>query len=319
MILPSTTPREEYERLPYASYSGLKTFLKCPRLFYERYITREHKDAEQDYFIYGHLVDCLVTQPSSLGERFVRVSRKSNGGTLNLEMEIEGLRSEIENLKPQAEAGKKRAAASIKKYEKEILEKEEQIAERQGVQGRTQVTNALWEDAVETAEAINQNPYLQHLRGSYECLPQVVLVDEVMKRKGIIDLLFINVQNDIVIVDIKTTFRLRELNPEDYAPQLALYRDLVRQSYDHIRSIRCMTIVGDKDPTKKMCQDFEYSEETLDRHMRIIEDVELSWSGCVAKEFWPSARELRGREQECFSCSQCSVRPFSQSSHPVLI
>mgnify|MGYP007100072395 CR=1 FL=1 len=150
-------------------------------------------------------------------------------------------------------------------------------------------------------------------------MAQVVLVDEVMKRKGIIDLLFINAQNDIVIVDIKTTFRLRELNPEDYAPQLALYRDLVRQSYNHIRSIRCMTIVGDKDPTKKMCQDFEYCEETLDRHMRIIEDVEVSWSGCVAKEFWPSARELRGREQECFSCSQCSVRPFSQSVHPVLI
>lgn len=313
-----TLSREQYERLPYASHSGLKTFISCPRLYYERYVTREHVDAEQDYFIYGHLVDCLVTTPSLLNERFARVTRKSNGGTLDLEMDIQSLEQEIEQLKPLVAEGKKRAIASLAKKEKDLVGLRQQIEECQSISGRVQVTNALWQNAFETAAVINANPFLVHLRRSYTCTPQVTLVDEQLKRKGIIDLLFVNEQGEYVIVDIKTTYRLRDLNPEDYAAQFAIYRELVRHNFK-TDSIRCVAIVGDKDPDHKMAQDFEYSAATLDIHLRTIEEVESSWATCVDKEFWPSAKELRGREQECFRCSMCSVRPFSQDAQPVLI
>lgn len=306
--------RAEYEALPYAHYSGLRMFLTCPRLYYERYIEKSYSEPEQDYFVYGSLVDCLVTTPDELNERFIRVERRSKGETLALEREVVELTQEVATLKQN---NTKRAASMVETREKKIALLEEEIQTRKSLNGKTQVTNAIWEDAFETAEKIKENAYLKHLFGSYQVFPQYTIAENT--RKGIIDLLFKNDLGEYVIVDIKTTFRLRELNPEDYAAQLAFYREMLKNHVDDVTSIRCIAIVGDKDPSRKMAQDFEYSDETLSRHLETVLETERNWSHCLAQDFWPSAKQIRGREQQCFRCSSCSVRPFSKGSEPVLV
>lgn len=319
------TAREEYAKLPYVSFSGLSTFLKCGRLFYERFITRENVQEQKDYFVYGSLVDCLVTEPAEVDNRFVKVSRTSNGGTMELEAKLQALEAEVVELKPKVDAGNKTAIKGTESRLKTIQGIKEEIESRNALAGRTQVPGSIWDNAHETAKAILENPYLIHLKGSYDMLAQVTMVDHQVKRKGIADLVFYNGKGEYVIVDIKTTWKFSELDPEMYAGQLSFYRELLPiYLSDHpelpkASSISCVAIVGDKEDGKKMCQDFIYSEETLTRHLTAVLDIETVLNDCMDKDLFFSSKEVLGREQKCFTCSVCSVRPFSKDINSVVV
>jgi hypothetical protein len=122
-----------------------------------------------------------------------------------------------------------------------------------------------------------------------------------------------------ILVDFKTTasFSVRELDPKIYCGQLWYYQQLVKAITGH--TARCYTLVGDKDSTRKMVQLFEYSQESLDEVGKKVEEVERFFWKSVKDNSFPSAKQLRGIEQNCFRCSECSHSPFSPDGQPYIV
>ncbi len=87
-----------YKDSQFASFSGIKVFSKCETLFRDIFIDRTYEEPEQDYFIYGKLVDAMVTEsPEFIHKHFVRVERKVKPeDALKFENQINELNKEIE-------------------------------------------------------------------------------------------------------------------------------------------------------------------------------------------------------------------------------
>lgn len=308
---------KEYEGIEALNYSGLKCFAKCPRLYLEKYIEKSYVEPDRDYFLYGHLVDCLVTQPETLDERFVKVARRMDGSTLDLEVKCHALEEEIVSRQVLAAAGNKTAIKGIESRQKKLVELRQRIEEAKAYGDKAQVPSSIWDDAHETAEAINTLPLHNNLLASgFACSPQVVLLGhEGAERKCMIDRLYIK-GKQAVIVDIKTTYRLTDLDPMMYAGQLAYYKYIVEENgYD---VLDCYALVGDKGE-RKLAQDFKYSNSTLEKSLEEVLRTEMLLLESITTDNFPSAKTLRGREQECFSCSFCSIRPFSKDISPVIV
>lgn len=86
-----------YKDRQFGSFSAIKVFSKCETLFRDIFIDRTYEEPEQDYFIYGKLVDALVTEkPEFIPKYFVRVERKVKPeDALKLENQIKELEKEI--------------------------------------------------------------------------------------------------------------------------------------------------------------------------------------------------------------------------------
>lgn len=86
-----------YKDRQFGSFSAIKVFSKCETLFRDIFIDRTYEEPEQDYFIYGKLVDALVTEkPEFIPKYFVRVERKVKPeDALKLENQINTLEEEI--------------------------------------------------------------------------------------------------------------------------------------------------------------------------------------------------------------------------------
>ncbi len=337
--------REEYRAIPFSNYSGLKLFSTCPRLFYETYEAKTYKEPDHDYFVYGSLVDCILTTPDELEKMFVRVDRKVDvKDTLKHEMRMKELKEEMRELEEKVKNGNKTAIkghASRDNEWQELAGKMENIGKLATLK---QVTGALWDNAIETAEAIKRNPTFLQLTKHEICFQQT-FVNETKERKGILDYvclsgpaenLYLMFKGGLLdyqefrskiaelseadrvgwIWDIKTTALISTFDPRVYGPQLAWYRELV---YDFcgIRC-RCGIIAGDKDPTVKRSQDYVFDDEYLDRELVRIEQVEKMLHKARRDNFWPGAKEFRGIKQNCFKCSICSDRPFSVTS-PLIV
>lgn len=96
-----------YKDAARASFSGLKVFSKCETLYEDMFVKRTYQEPERDYFIYGKLVDTMLTEdPKVLVDEFIRVERKVNPEDA----------LKIEN--------------SIKECEAEIVEKQQKIDEK---------------------------------------------------------------------------------------------------------------------------------------------------------------------------------------------
>lgn len=343
------------------SYSEIKLFSQCPRLYYEQYVLREFVPEEKDYFLYGHVVDCLLTQPHDLDKRFCVVSSKSSGLLTEHMQEQAELIAKVEELRLPALTNKTKAK-SLQKAQRELEEIEEKMMESANIGDRTQVTRALWRDAHETAEVMKKNPFYQANilplieGGNTECFQQM-LFDYETASKGTLDVLYLRpelraalnsflagekskeeVQDELgtkspdskdkdgFIVDIKTTKSLRELDPRIYACQLGYYQYMIREILGV--NLPCYTVVGDKVQGRKFAQDFVYPQEMLSSKLGSLLEVKklLVRSLALAKNaneknparWFPSAKQLRGKDQACFTCSECSVRPFSTGS-PLLV
>lgn len=86
-----------YKDRQFGSFSAIKVFSKCETLFRDIFIDRTYEEPEQDYFIYGKLVDALVTEkPEFIPKYFVRVERKVKPeDALKIENQIKALDDEI--------------------------------------------------------------------------------------------------------------------------------------------------------------------------------------------------------------------------------
>lgn len=307
---------ETYSKLEAIHYSGLKTFSKCPKLYKEKYITKTYIEPDCDYFLYGHLVDCLITEPETLSSRFVKVSKRSNGSTLDLEVKMSVLEAEVAERQVLAAAGNKSAIKGIASRQLKIEELKAQIKESKSFGDLEQVPSGIWNDAHETALAIQGLPlYDRLIADGWTCASQWVMQGhEGCERKGMIDRLYIK-DKQAIIEDIKTTRDLTLLDPTIYAGQLAYYKYIVEENGYEV--LDCYASVGDK-TKRSLAQDFRYSVATLESALSTVLATESLLLESIATNNFPSAKSLRGREQTCFSCSECSVRPFS-TDEPITV
>lgn len=321
-----------------ANYSGLRLFSQCPRLYYEQYIAKTYVEPERDYFVYGLLVDAMLTSPEAVEARFIRVDRTvSAENALQYEVDIRGLENELIPIREKAAEGNKTALKGVEKREREIAELNVKLAAIKEIKTKQQVTASVWDHAQATAEAIKRNPMFPQLEWN-ALTSQSEFYSDRIRRKGRLDYFRLSepamkiyamwktkaiteqqMRVEIaklpeecrtgIIVDIKTTAKLSQLDPFCYAGQLGFYQTLV----EDVTGIRCdcYIIAGDKDTELKRAQDFKFSQEVLDQAKEQVAYIEkLFW---LAKEnnIWPSAKELRGIKQDCFKCSSCADRPFS--------
>lgn len=335
------------------NHSALKyAFNVCPNLYREQYITKVYEEPEKDYFLYGSLVDCLLTTPEDTGKKFVRVDKKLDpADALKYEQAIKELQLEMntpdkkgETMLEKAEKGNKTSQAGIDKREREMEELRTRLSNIRELGSKQQITNGMWQDAYETADAIKNNPMFKELSFD-EFSSQQVFVDPATQRKGMLDYVrfstplqklyvlykagsldhdaFLRGVADLseesrsgIIVDIKTTKLISEFEPEIYASQLAIYQRLV-EAVTGVRC-RCFIIAGDKDPKCKRSQDYELSQSLIDRAWGRFVQVESAFRECKEEDNWPSAKELWGTKQQCFRCSICKDRPFSFTK-PLLV
>lgn len=87
-----------YKDVEHISFSALKVFSKCETLYRDIFVTKIYEEPEQDYFVYGKLVDAFVTEkPEFVAEHFIRVERKIKPeDALKFENQIKGLQEEID-------------------------------------------------------------------------------------------------------------------------------------------------------------------------------------------------------------------------------
>lgn len=251
----------------YVNYSGLKDFSVCPRLYYEKYVEKSFADAPQDYFVYGSLVDCLVTTPGELDSRFIRVDRRVNGDkTLSFEQDIAELEALVVSVQTELEAKpqSKALANKLAKAGRDLQAAKDKLATCQSLSAVTQVTGSMWEEAHATARVILNNPmYKQVIADAFPlAIAQLVLcthVDGKPHHKGQLDFLVCEdqrvwnlwqmwqggmitsedlparfaelkdtgVDTSLTIIDIKTTARLSDFDGYMYAGQLSFYRNMV--------------------------------------------------------------------------------------------
>lgn len=86
-----------YKDSTFASFSGLKVFSRCERLYSDIFITKTYEEPEKDYFVYGKLVDAMVTEkPDFIPQNFMLVERKIRPEqALEFENKIKALQEEI--------------------------------------------------------------------------------------------------------------------------------------------------------------------------------------------------------------------------------
>lgn len=343
---------QAYKNLLNINHSAMRVFNTCPNLYREQFITKVYEEPDKDYFLYGSLVDCLLTEPDKLKEHFVRVDSKLDPlDALKYEQKIKELELEMntpdkkgETMIEKAARENKTALSGVESRKTKIQELHVKCAAIKQLGTKEQVTNAVWQNAEETAEAIKNNPMFRELTFN-EFTSQQVFVDSEAGRKGRLDYVrfsppiqtlyasysanLIDIEtlrsgiNDLdekskygTIVDVKTTYLISKFEPEQYASQLAVYQHLVFATTGI--KCRCFIIAGDKDTNCKRSQDYELSQPLLDRAWNRYLQVEGTFLKCQKANVWPSAKELWGTQQECFRCSICKDRPFS-FNEPLLV
>lgn len=329
------------------SFSHLKCFSKCPRLYKEQYIDKTYVPPPQDYFTYGSLVDAMLTTPDLVDQKFVRVERKVDASkVLQIEEDIKGLKAEMEaqdkkgaTMVERAAAGNKTAIKGIESRQKQIAQLEEDLRLIRSLGSKTQVTPAMWTDCEQTVESIRNNPtYKQILKGNP--VYQVTLQSTKLGRKGTLDVLLMSAplrtiflqwnldmtryddfrkavdalpdaDRWVYVWDIKTCAALayEKFEPAQYAGQLEMYESLVFEIFG-IRPL-CGIVVGDKDASRKMTQDYVFKPDTLVEAGVKTKEVENLFRVAMRDNHFPAAKQIRGLKQTCFSCSMCSDRPYS--------
>ena len=346
------TPQEYRTSLDMISYSEVKCFNECPRLYFEQYVLKTYKQEDEDYFLYGQIVDALLTQPWSLAQKFVRVTRRTDGAFIEEVEKMQKIEAKIAELEPQAN-GNKTKAKSLEKAKRELEDIRMKIAEIKSVGERTQVTGAIWDNAHETAEVMKRNPlFHSHIKPFLDTDTrqpfQQMVYDIETASKGTLDVLVLaqsaqeilnafrggkitkqdareevakleDVEDWGYIIDIKTTAALRKLDPCMYATQLAYYQFIVGE----ILGIKlpCYILVGDKDASDKVAQDYVYSQDLLDTKLAafmqaknlLLNSLQL-YKETQEEKWFPAAKNIYGRKQECFRCSQCKERPYSDQA-----
>jgi len=290
--------REYSAGIEVPSYSDLRTYDTCPRLWYEQNITKDYEQPDEDYFIYGNLVDALLTDPEHVSSKFVRVDRRTKdetgmesvGKMQEIQAEIVALKADLD-LKPN-----KIKEKTLKKKEIELKKQANLVKALRSNEKKVQVVNSIWKNAHETAECIKRNPlWVRVIEPAIEegrIAFQLALHSPELNLKGTLDILIASKQlivalqgyaggivsidevrkigsdedESAIIIDIKTCAQLTKFQTENtcekyYSGQLAIYSALISNiaACQH----EAYVLAGDKDPDRKMAQHYQFSGKTL--------------------------------------------------------
>lgn len=270
---------------------------------------------------------------------------------VQLEEDIKGLHAEMSLVKDKkgktmaekAEEGNKTAIKGLDARNAKVLEKKKELDVIRNMGHKTQVTPAMWLDCEATAESIRANPTYKMILKANPAY-QVTLESTRSKMRGTLDILamsaplrtlFLTWNLDMThyeefrkavdelpekdrwaqVWDIKTCAQLAygKFDPTMYAGQLSYYQDLVAEVFGLVphKEIVCGIIVGDKDASRKMTQDYLYTTATLEEARKRTDRIEKIFWACVENNDFPPAKRIYGAKQECFACSMCSDRPYS--------
>lgn len=347
---------EYYQDTKSVSFSMLKTFSKCETLYRDTYVTKVYIEPEHDYFLYGKIVDALVTEPREyVDKNFVIVDKRIKPeDALRYENKLAEIREKIEANLEKVAAGNKTAIKGNATREKEAQEIEAKLAFLRSMDGKEQVTKSLWDEAEQTALAIKTHPYFPNMKFDQFTSQQIftVMINGV-SRKGRLDhlklcpaldkmyRLFVAkqityemmceriVQLDprelwAIITDVKTCYDFSKLEPYNnhWRGQLSYYQDLVSEFLLIPRdNIKCQIIAGEKVTNRfKMSELFMYTQDALDEVKPDIEALVSSWKEATMNNRYVSAKEKKHFEQDCYTCSECRQSPFSMRiGEPVMI
>jgi hypothetical protein len=345
-----------YKDIEYVSFSGLKVFSKCETLYRDLFLDKTYEEPEQDYFVYGKLVDALVTEsPEFVQQNFIKVERK-------IEPE-NALKYENEIIKLKEEVAAKEAEIAIKPNkttEKGIASRKQKIEETQAaldtikhLADKQQVTAGVWKNAEATALALKTHPYFSNMEFNEVTSQQIFTCNiDGIPRKGKLDHLKLSPAltkiyaiwrakqitleemqakirelnpNDLwaIITDIKTCYSMKKLEPYNnhYRGQLGFYQDLVNHTLliPHLR-IKCQIFVADKPNNEfKMSELFVYSQESLDELKPDIKQWMHLWMVAMKSKTFISSKAKNGMKQDCYTCSECRFCPFAQKPGDAVI
>lgn len=336
-----------YKDTAFISFSGLKVFSKCETLYRDMFVLKTYEEPEQDYFVYGKLVDAMVTEkPEFIVENFILVDRRVNPeDALKIENKIKTLNEEIESKREKAEAGNKTAIKGIESRMKQIDECKAQLSAIKNLADKQQVTRSVWENAEQTALALKTHPYFSNMEFNEVTSQQIFAsVIDGIPRKGKLDhlklspaltkLYAIYAANQMSLDDLRS--RIREMNPNDlwaiitdiktcydvaklepynthYRGQLGFYQDLVSDVLLIPKErIVCQILVADKVTNEfKKAELFRYEQAALDELKPDVLAWMKLWMTAIGQNKWTSAKEKHGYDQKCFTCSECRFCPFS--------
>ena len=249
-----------------------------------------------------------------------------------------------------------------KTLEKGIESRKAEIAEVQKnldlikeMADKIQVTNSVWINAEETAQAIKSHPSFSNLEFNQVTSQQIFRSNRGgIPRKGKLDHLKLSpaltkfyaiyaagqmtleelqgrIRADVhpedlwaIITDIKTCRDIKTLEPYNnhYRGQLGFYQDLVSDTLlIPIDKIRCRILAADKlNNDFKKCELFEYSQPALDELKPDVEAwIQIWWNHHQARQYI-SAKAKHGWHQDCYTCSECRFCPFSMKpGEPVMV
>jgi len=303
-----------YQDTKYISNSHLQAFKRCPFFYAEKYINGNVQEIERDYFIYGQIVDTLLTEPEKFNQKFLPVDRR---------IDISALKETKTDL---AELDKEISVKQLeKKPHKSLQDKKEKLMEAikkmEEAGEKEQITKALYENALESINEISRQELYKMFR--VEDMSQEIITLEACgdmpARKGKLD--YINVKKKI-IADIKTCASFKMFRPQNYYQQLSYYRELASIKYGiSEEDWDCYLLVVSKEAEMKHSQMYHISKNLLDiakqeNHELIERFMESQKSG-----FYTPCTENNtpARQEVCFDCPHYSACPFSQQKEFVYL
>lgn len=353
-LIPVIDKEDYFKDTQFISFSTLKVFSKCETLFRDTFITKVYEEPDHEYFIYGKLVDALVTESKKYVEdNFILVERKKNiEDTLSIENKIKDLKNEMSALEEKVAKGNKVAIKGYASRTEKIKECEEQLAAIKLLGSKIQITPALWRECEETAQAIKSHPYFASLEFN-ELTSQQVFTCEIngTKRKGKLDHLKLSpaisqvyglykvgmidyeeLRKQIallhpqdlwaIITDIKTFYSMEKLEPWHYRGQLKMYQQLVSVvlGIPH-ENITCQILGADKQNGKiKKSEFFRFTQKALDEISPDIEYWVAKWQEAMQTGVFVSDKSKNGIKQTCYTCTECRFCPLStKPGEPVII
>lgn len=342
--------KDYYKDSRFISFSGLKVFSRCETLYRDIFVTKVYEEPEQDYFIYGKLVDAMVTEsPDFIEKNFIKVERRVNPeDALRYENEIKNLQKEIDEKKLQIQdKPNKTTEKGIESRLKKVAEVQLLLDGIKHLADKQQVTPAVWKNAEDTALAIKAHPYYSNMEFNEVTSQQIFTCNiDGIPCKGKLDHLKLSpaltkvyaiyvagqmsfddlrkfiaekVHRDdmwAIITDVKTCYSLEKIEPYNphYRGQLGFYQDLVHHTLGiPIENIKCQILVADKVTNLfKKAELFIYTQQSINEIKDDVRQWKKFWDNAYRTNTYISAKWKHGMKQSCFTCTECRFCPFSR-------
>lgn len=263
---------------------------------------------------------------------------------------IEKLKEDLIKVEPD-----KTLSKGIDSRKATIAEFEEQLKAIKALASKIQVTNSIWVNAEETADAIKAHPAYSNMEWNQATSQQIFLTQRNgVPRKGKLDHLKLSpaltkiyaiyaadqmtleeLQEQIrtsvhpqdlwaIITDVKTCRDIALIEPfnKHYRGQLGFYQDLVSDTLlIPVEKIKCRILAADKLSNDfKKCELFEFTQEALNELKPDVEAWAQIWWQRVQANEYISAKAKDGWHQKCFTCSECRFCPFTtRPGEPVMV